>query len=144
MAKVLPEPNSGCWLWDGGTDGGAGYGKMSFRGRDTGAHRASYELFCAPIPDGMQIDHLCRMPPCVNPAHLRVVTQAENLASADKAGLALGGAANGIRNRAKTQCPHGHSYADAIITGRGFRRCRTCWNRKEAARQQRLSSKGVP
>jgi len=53
-------------------------------------------------------------------------------------GLALGGKANGKRQKAKTHCPHGHSYEDAIVTPEGFRRCRTCWNalqRKQAARR---------
>lgn len=49
-------------------------------------------------------------------------------------GLALGGLANGRRQKAKTHCPHGHSYADAIITKQGFRRCRTCFYASEKIR----------
>lgn len=67
------EPNSGCWLWSG-ADNGVGYGK--FRGRY--AHRISWEMHKGPIPDGMHIDHLCRVRCCVNPEHLEPVTNREN------------------------------------------------------------------
>lgn len=144
MAKVSPEPNSGCWLWTGTTDGGRGYGKMSFLGRAEGAHRVSYILHCGPIATGLEIDHQCCVPACVNPAHLRQMTRAENLAISDKRGLKLGGLANGARNRAKTHCPQGHSYADAIITKQGWRTCRPCFyaktRRQEARRKVRMAA----
>ena len=72
-ARVHYEPNSGCWLW-AGADNGEGYGK--FRGKY--AHRLSYERHKGPIPDGLHLDHLCRMPCCINPDHLEPVTNAEN------------------------------------------------------------------
>lgn len=76
--KVHFEPNSGCWLWVG-ADNGAGYGTMT-SGHSTRAyaHRVSYELARGPIPDGMHLDHLCRIRCCVNPDHLEPVTNAEN------------------------------------------------------------------
>lgn len=52
MDKFIPEPNSGCWLWLGGTDGVYGYGKARHNGRQAQAHRVSYELFKGPIPGG--------------------------------------------------------------------------------------------
>ncbi len=55
-----------------------GYGHLSVKGKLMLAHRASYELFVGPIPDGLEMDHLCVNPPCVNPAHLEPVTNAEN------------------------------------------------------------------
>lgn len=58
----------------------------------------------------------------------------------DPSGLALGGAASGKKQRAKTHCPHGHSYENAIITKQGHRRCRDCWNNKERARKARATS----
>lgn len=58
-----------------------------------------------------------------------------------KAGLALGGKANGARQRAKTHCPHGHSYDDAIINKHGHRRCRTCFYKKERERRMRKKLK---
>lgn len=64
----------GCWLWTGAVVGD-GYGRFS---HDLYAHRYAYELLVGPIPDGLHIDHLCRTPLCVNPAHMEPVTAAEN------------------------------------------------------------------
>lgn len=68
---------NGCWLWTASAAPG-GYGKMGVAGRTVSAHRVAYELFIGSIPDGLEIDHLCRNKRCVNPAHLDVVTRAEN------------------------------------------------------------------
>lgn len=67
---------SPCWIWQLGSLNG--YGKVTRNGKQMGAHRAYYEEYIGPIPAGMQIDHLCRVPSCVNPEHLEAVTQAEN------------------------------------------------------------------
>lgn len=78
MEKVSPEPNSGCWLWLG-SEWGKGYGSFVIeRGKGCQAHRAAYELFVGPIPEGLQLDHKCRVHICVNPDHLEPVTQREN------------------------------------------------------------------
>lgn len=79
QAKVSPA-GDGCWLWTGARFFN-GYGQ--FRGGGGGsarvrAHRWSYEYHVGPIPEGLQLDHLCRIRHCVNPAHLEPVTQAEN------------------------------------------------------------------
>ena len=69
-----------CWLWIGAhKDKRGGYG--NFWGGDTTvyAHRWVYEYFRGPIPKGLQIDHLCRIRTCVNPLHLEIVTQRENI-----------------------------------------------------------------
>lgn len=66
-----------CWLWTGKIEE-TSYGRVSHRGRLEGAHRFAYELVVGPIPPGLHLDHLCRVPPCVNPAHLEPVTVAVN------------------------------------------------------------------
>jgi hypothetical protein len=72
IQKYVPEPNTGCWLWTGYVDR-HGYGQ--FKGAKQGsAHRWSYEYHAGPIPEGLQLDHLCRVRSCVNPAHLEPVT----------------------------------------------------------------------
>lgn len=66
-----------CWLWRGALNN-RGYGRLT-RGGHVYAHRYVYELERGPIPTGMQLDHLCRTPACVNPAHLEPVTGTENV-----------------------------------------------------------------
>lgn len=67
-----------CWIWTGSKDS-HGYGQMRFNGSLASAHRISYEMANGSIPAGMQIDHACYSPPCVNPLHLSAVTQKQNL-----------------------------------------------------------------
>lgn len=72
------EPGEGgCWIWKN-SPAGNGYGRISVNNTLQYAHRVSYELHIGPIPDGLTIDHLCRVQMCVNPAHLEPVTLAEN------------------------------------------------------------------
>jgi hypothetical protein len=108
-----------CWLWLGGIDGG-GYGLIRVDGRLTKAHRVSYELHVGPIPDGMHMDHLCRVRLCVRPDHLEPVTNKENTAR----GIGPSGDA---AKAARTHCPQGHPY-DEVHIDRGARFCRRCKN----------------
>ena len=123
-AYISPEPNTGCWLWTGATDRG-GYGRIGSgrRGRGTLlAHRAMYEIDKGPIPDGLGLDHLCRVRCCVNPAHLDPTTTGENARRA--AGLGTMGQAG----RKKTHCPQGHEYTPEntyLYLGK-HRKCKTC------------------
>lgn len=71
------EKNLNCWIWRGTKDG-KGYGIFSIKHIYYPAHRVSYELYVDKIPEGMVIDHLCRVPLCVNPDHLEPVTIREN------------------------------------------------------------------
>lgn len=69
----------GCWLYTGSRNKW-GYGRVKvFRSRQTVCHRVTYEHFVGPIPDGLEIDHLCRRPACCNPDHLEAVTHSENM-----------------------------------------------------------------
>lgn len=80
---------SGCWLWDlqwGRTN----YGRVYWKGRPRSAHRVSYEVFRGPIPQGMTLDHTCRVRPCINPRHLEPVTSAENMSRGYRARIELG------------------------------------------------------
>lgn len=76
-AKVVRDPETECWIWNGSLYGN-GYGGLRVEKRMVKAHRFAYELLVGPIPDGLTIDHLCRVRACVNPAHLEPVTLAEN------------------------------------------------------------------
>lgn len=67
-----------CWLWTGYVDNDKGYGRFAYPG-GTLAHRFAYELLVGPIPDGLQVDHKCRVKSCVNPDHLQAVTQELNM-----------------------------------------------------------------
>lgn len=68
---------NGCWIWAKATQPD-GYGIANRNGKSTLAHRVYYEATKGPIPDGLQIDHLCCIRACVNPDHLEAVTQDEN------------------------------------------------------------------
>lgn len=128
-AKVVRHP-SGCWDWMGACDS-HGYGNFGYRGRTIGAHRYSYETLVGVIPDGLEIDHLCRNARCVNPTHMEAVTRSENV----RRGLLP----SIIRQwqLAKTHCPKGHPYneCNTYISPSGDRSCRTC--KLEANRRYR-------
>lgn len=111
LAKIEVQAD-GCWIWTASLDT-HGYGQFYDGKKLRKAYRVAYELYVGPVPEGLQLDHLCRVRRCVNPSHLEPVTQAENLRRG-----AL----------ARTHCKHGHPFAGenlAILNGR-WRRCRIC------------------
>lgn len=115
LRKVQVDP-SGCWLWTGGRDA-KGYGAIRADGKTRRAHRVSYELFVAPVPDGLDLDHLCRVPSCCRPDHLEPVTSAENQR-------------RGLKGVLKTTCKNGHPYTSDNVKFdfRGRRFCAICNN----------------
>lgn len=83
----VPEPNTGCWLWIGCV-GDTGYPSISRKklGGRKNAHRVSYEEYKGKIPEGMVVCHSCDTKICVNPDHLWIGTQAQNLADCQEKG----------------------------------------------------------
>lgn len=122
-AKV--DKSGDCWIWTGYLTP-RGYGTYTFGSGPNAmwasTHRLAYELLVGPIPDGLELDHLCRNPPCCNPAHLEPVTGAENM-----------------RRTRKIRCIRGHLQEgdNVYVSPRGARQCRECMNLREAARPPR-------
>lgn len=137
-AKV--EKTDNCWIWNGCRV--AGYGQFSVNGKGKRSHRIAYELLVGPIPVGLHLDHLCRNPSCVNPAHLEPVTSRENT-------LRGNAMFAGDHNRRKTHCPYGHEYTpENTYRSKKGRECRTCgrmWVRRYAERKRlKLEAQDTP
>jgi hypothetical protein len=115
-----------CWLWSGRVDG-FGYGHFKNQKRSLKAHRVAWTLKRGPIPAGMTLDHLCRNPRCVNPMHLEIVTNKENI---------LRGTSPTAVNALKTHCKRGHELTpENIWTSRGKRACKQClWDKRHPRR----------
>lgn len=134
-SRILRDAPGDCWIWTGAVDTD-GYGRYS---KDP-AHRLVYVSAVGPIPDGLQIDHLCRVRPCVNPAHLEPVTAAENNRRRDEA-LGLGVYA--------THCKNGHEFTPENTRrrvragGQEERVCRACIAVRQRAYVARIRNAAV-
>lgn len=122
--------DDGCWVWQS-ADNGTGYGVKWANGRQGVAHRWMYEKLVGPIPEGLQLDHLCRNRKCVNPEHLEPVTNREN---------GLRGTSPAAKNARKTHCLRGHPF-DEVNTywepSRAGRACRECKRQQQRAAGKR-------
>lgn len=120
MSCVKVDTKSKCWLWQGYLEKN-GYGRLSVGHKRQWAHIHFYNLIVGPVPDGLELDHLCRNHACVNPAHLEPVTHKENMRRSPFTACHI--------HRAKTHCPQGHPYSGSnLVEWGGFRYCRTCQN----------------
>lgn len=121
---------NGCWLWNAATNS-KGYGVSWDGSRTVYAHRYVYELLKSEIPEGLHIDHLCRVVNCVNPDHLEPVTCKENVRRGDVS----------LRHLSKTHCPKGHPYSgnNLITEKNGWRKCRVCVNAGKRRRRENSS-----
>jgi hypothetical protein len=128
LTKRSKRHESGCIIWVGSKTWG-GYGTAKWRDQNTivatTAHRAAYQAFVGPIPDGLEIDHKCKNRLCINPDHLEAVTHYENVQRSSVAG--------------RTHCKYGHLFdrMNTFIKSNGMKSCRAC----NARRQRELRAK---
>lgn len=145
LESVIVDPDTGCW-WPPQKPNAQGYVRVSVAGVDSRHHPMhvlAYEHFHGPVPEGMDLDHLCHTADksceggftcphrrCCNPSHLEPVSSRENYYRGRAAGFL------GRRQSAKTSCPQGHGYTpdNTRVTPRGSRICRTC--HRESARRK--------
>lgn len=103
-----------CWDWTGYLNV-YGYGQLTILGKKKLAHRISYEIYRGPIPNGMVIDHTCQNKKCVNPDHLEVVTNAENIRRR-----------NHILWSSRNGCNKGHGIQKIYVDSKDRRKCKEC------------------
>lgn len=124
-AKVL-KTDEGCWIWIAGKST-KGYGKFNLGGRTVSAHRLSYEWARGPIPEGRELDHLCRNRACVKPDHLEPVAHHENVLRGN------------LGKATATHCGYGHPYTSENTyvrkDGKG-KDCRQCKLRRQLKHQK--------
>lgn len=136
FAETSPVPAlGGCWLWCGAlTDDG--YAKVRRPGRTKYGHRLMYEDVVGPVPEGLVLDHLCRVRNCVNPSHLEPVTSRVNT---------LRGETLAARELEQTHCIKGHPFDEGntrLGKGRRMRICRACAQRTSSERKA-LAKEGL-
>ncbi len=155
LSKVIPEPNSGCWLWAGHVT--RRYGKFSAGNANVSAHRWSYFFHFPGQDQSLHVCHKCDNPICVNPQHLFLGTMTDNIRDCFSKGRGWRGGSNTYARRDLTHCKHGHPFSgeNLIITPKGRRACRVCRSsnygrsnevinaaRRERKRRQRAACEG--
>lgn len=130
-----------CWLWTAGK--ARGYGYIRLNGRTQAAHRVAYAMLVGPIPEGLTLDHLCRNPACVNPAHLEVVSLKENI---------LRGIGASAQHARQTHCIRGHPFDEenTYWCSDGRRQCRAChreqarvWKQRQRTQARDVEERGA-
>lgn len=136
LAEGIEITEAGCWEWTKARTA-AGYGRCA----DKYTHRLMWEEVVGPIPEGLEIDHLCRNRACCNPDHLEPVTHAENMARAPYTAATI--------KRDATECSNGHPYTPDTLrwaaAGKGMPRkrvCRICRNAAARRYNQRRKALG--
>jgi|SRR5215510_4253507 len=134
IAKASTVDDNGCWLWLKYKNPD-GYGTLRYEKVRYLAHRFSYMTYRGPIPDGLALDHLCRVRSCVNPDHLEPVTWGTNLIRGD--GIYM------VAHR-ENICLRGHPLEGDNLSARkdGRRRCKICTNDGARARRARRNNGG--
>lgn len=136
VVKVDFDAPNGCWIWTAGKSAKTGYGVFGIvkdgRPTTTSAHRWIYELLVGPA-EGLDVDHLCRVPPCVNVLHLEAVTHKENL----QRGVFV--------PNIQSHCKNGHEWTESNTAtyiqprnGRPYRQCIQCGRDRAKARYLRI------
>lgn len=127
------EKTDTCWVWRG-TRQTKGYGYHVASKRGSLAHRFAYQLLVGPIPDGLQVDHVCRNRWCVRPEHMRLVTPRENV---------LAGIGISAQNARKTHCLRGHPFegTNLLRDSKGRRMCATCRRQQNRESYQRRKAR---
>lgn len=151
LQRILPTLKgsaSGCWEWQDYCHPEWGYGQIGYRGKPWMLHRLMWTLLRGEIPAGYVICHRCDNPPCCNPDHLFVGSDADNVL--DRVAKRRDHHAN------LTECPRGHPYSgdNLWVDSRGFRQCRACQRarnkspeyiaqRREYQRKRRLERRSL-
>lgn len=127
--KIVPGQ---CWEWTDSLRGG--YGRLKVDGHYIPAHVFAYQTFIGPVPDGLDLDHVCRNRACVNPLHLEPVTRSVNV----RRGVAPLRA--GLKEKSKTHCPQGHPYSkeNTYVAPNGHRKCRACRRDRDRRKREAL------
>ena len=134
--SVTIDPDTGCWVWNKSLERN-GYARMSVGHKVEGVHRITYKERHGFIPDGFEIDHLCRNRACCNPDHLEAVEHRENLMRSPIAAARI--------NSEKAKCNRGHELSgdNLAIDALGYRSCRACSRIRTARHRARQKEQSL-